>query len=147
MHHHLIFVPLLFIIYALFHKPNRYFRISQSNFEQVKSQQLQTHTQQNRKYEDIRKLTRQCARWLIAAQQDDSPLIATLHLQYGMGYLWAIKDITTIDEFKKATGLDFLKFESHAKQIQDQISKQMIKACPQFAGDIDKYLGSIAGEV
>ena len=55
--------------------------------------------------------------------------------------------ITTTSEFKRATRLDFLKFEIHATKIQDQISKKMISACPQFAGDIDKYLGSIAGEV
>ena len=147
MNHYYILVPLLFIIYSLFSKPKQYFRVSQHNLEQIKSQQINLKSQNNTKDDDIRKLTRQCARWLIAAQQDDSPLIATLHLQYGMGYLWAIKDITTTDEFKRATGLDFLKFESHATQIQDQISKKMIKACPQFAGDIDRYLGNIAGEI
>ena len=99
------------------------------------------------KYKDIQKLTRQCARWLIAAQQDKSPLIATLHLQYGMGYLWAIKDIVSIKEFKDATGLDLIKLENHATKIQDAISKKMIKACPKFAGDIDIYLGNIAGEI
>jgi len=99
------------------------------------------------KDDDIRTLTRQCARWLIAAQQDKSPLIATLHVQYGMGYLWAIKDIATADEFKRSTGLDFPSFEKHATSIQDSISKQMIGACPQFAGDVDTYLGWIAGEV
>jgi len=96
------------------------------------------------KAEDIRKLTRQCSRWLIAAQQDESPLIATLHVQYGMGYLWAIKDITNTTEFYNATGLDFLTFENRATAIQDKISKQIINACPQFAGDIDKYLAKIA---
>jgi len=105
------------------------------------------HNTYNTKDEDIRKLTRQCSRWLIAAQQDESPLIATLHVQYGMGYLWAIKDITTTIEFYNATGLDFLKFENRATNIQDKISKQIIKACPQFSGDIDEYLGRIAGEM
>ena len=98
----------------------------------------------NTKYQDIRKLTRQCSRWLIAAQQDESPLIATLHIRYGMGYLWAIKDITTTNEFQNATGLNFLIFESRATKIQDKISKQIINACPQFAGDIDKYLAKVA---
>jgi hypothetical protein len=101
----------------------------------------------NSKYEDIRKLTRQCSRWLIASQQDESPLIATLHVQYGMGYLWALKDISTMEEFKIATGLDFLKFENKAVMIQDEVSKKIIKVCPQFSGDIDKYLGVIAGEL
>lgn len=95
----------------------------------------------------IKTLTRQCSRWLVAAQQDESPLIATLHVQYGMGYLWAIKDIATTTEFKHATGLEFLKFEKHSTNVQDNISKRMIKACPQFSGDIDTYLAQIAGEV
>ena len=97
--------------------------------------------------ENIKKLTRQCSRWLIAAQQDESPLIATLHVQYGMGYLWAIKDITTTEEFRKATELDFLTFENQALKIQDEVSKQIVRSCPQFAGDINRYLGKIAGEL
>lgn len=129
MHHIYFLFPIIVIIYSLFQKQPLYNNCYSS------------------KNKDIKKLTRQCARWLIAAQQDESPLIATLHLQYGMGYLWAIKDISTISEFRKATGLDFLIFEKHAIAIQDYISRKIIKACPQFAGDIDIYLGSIAGEI
>ena len=129
MHHNYIFFSLISIlIYALLSKRN----IENLTFE---------------KAEDIRKLTRQCSRWLIAAQQDESPLIAVLHMQYGMGYLWAIKDISSTEEFGRATGLNFLKFEKHAIQIQDEVSKKVIEACPQFSGDIDLYLGKIAGEV
>lgn len=146
MHYIFFLIPIIVILYSLFQEtPLKLHLRSQNSTEYIKNSndRLKTKT----KNEDIRKLTRQCARWLIAAQQDDSPLIATLHLQYGMGYLWAIKDITTTHDFKMATGLDFLKFESHATEIQDQISKKIIEACPQFAGDIDRYLGSIAGEV
>lgn len=129
MHNNWIFLSFfLILVYSLFRK-----RIIENlTFE---------------KAEDIRKLTRQCSRWLIAAQQDQSPLIAVLHSQYGMGYLWAIKDISSTKEFQEATGLDFLKFEKHATEIQDKISKKVIKACPQFSGDIDLYLGKIAGEI
>lgn len=94
----------------------------------------------------IRKLTRQTARWLIASQQDRSPMIAFLHLQYGMGYLWAIKDIVTPEEFHKATGEDWLTFEGKALKIQDELARKMAKACPQFIGDVDLYLGRIAGD-
>jgi len=130
MHHIFFLIPILLI-----------FSIIRSIFYQKNKKNYVN------KDDDIRKLTRQCSRWLIAAQQDESPLIATLHLQYGMGYLWAIKDITTTKEFNNATGLNFVNFENHAIKIQDYISKKMIKACPQFAGDIDKYLGTIAGEI
>lgn len=136
MHHHWILLSLVSILfYALF---NALFQ------KRIVEHMITTYPG---KAEDIRKLTRQCSRWLIAAQQDQSPLIAILHGQYGMGYLWAIKDIATTEEFKEATGLDFLEFEKHATEIQDKVSKRVIKTCPQFSGDIDLYLGRIAGEV
>ena len=52
--------------------------------------------------ENIQKLTRQAARWSTAAAQDDSPLIAVLHANYGAGYLWALKDIATAKQIKNA---------------------------------------------
>jgi hypothetical protein len=94
----------------------------------------------------IQTLTRQCSRWLIAAQQDESPMIAVLHVQYGMGYLWALKDVASAAQFNSATGLNLAKFESHAVAIQDAIARRVVAACPQYAGDIDMYLAKIAGE-
>ena len=105
------------------------------------------YSKHNNKYEIIRKLTRQCSRWLIASEQDESPLIATLHVQYGMGYLWAIKDISTTKEFYEATGIKFLTFEKQAVQIQDTITKKIVKVCPQFSGDVNTYLARIAGQI
>ena len=104
------------------------------------------YKQSSKKLEDIQKLTRQCSRWLVAAEQDKSPVIATLHVQYGMGYLWAIKDIASVEEFREATGLDFGKFETEAVAIQDEISKRIVEVCPEFSGDVNKYFASIAGE-
>lgn len=95
----------------------------------------------------IQKLTRQTARWLIAAQQDESPMIAALHAQYGMGYLWAIKDITSPSSFRKATGRDWEKFETEAVKVQDDMSRKIASACPQYVGDINKYLGRVAGDM
>lgn len=95
----------------------------------------------------IQTLTRQCARWLVAALQDESPMIAVLHVQYGMGYLWAVKDIATTKEFKQATGLDMLEFEEKAKELQDKVTRRTAKACPQFASHIDEYMGRAAGDL
>jgi hypothetical protein len=95
----------------------------------------------------IVKLTRQAARWLVAAQQDESPMIAFLHLQYGMGYVWALSDVTTPESYKAATGQDWKLLENKAQMMQDQVTKRMVKACPQFAGDVDKYLGRLAGDI
>lgn len=135
MHHHFIFLPLIFIF--LFIKKFIFNTKKNKNNNSIN----------NNKAEDITKLTRQCARWLIAAEQDESPLISILHVQYGMGYLWAIKDITTPIEFYQITGLNWEKFEKGATDIQDKVSKRAVKACPQFIGDLNVYFGRIAGEI
>ena len=46
----------------------------------------------NQLSKNINTLIRQAARWSVAAQQDESPIIALLHANYGAGYLWALKD-------------------------------------------------------
>lgn len=101
----------------------------------------------NPKKNIIKKLTRQCSRWLLASQQDKSPLIAVLHLNYGMGYLWAIKDISTPQEFKSVTGVDWTDFENKATSLQDEITKNLVSVCPQYASDINQYFGKIAGDI
>lgn len=94
----------------------------------------------------IEKLVRQTARWATAAQQDASPLISMLHANYAAGYLWALKDIATPSEIHKATGVDLKRFEEHIVNVQDATTKKVIKVCPQFKGEVDLYLATIAGE-
>ena len=95
---------------------------------------------------NIEKLVRQTARWATAAQQDASPLISMLHANYAAGYLWALKDIATPTEIHKATGVDLKRFEEHIVNVQDATTKKVIKVCPQFKGEVDLYLATIAGE-
>ena len=95
---------------------------------------------------NIEKLVRQTARWATAAQQDASPLISMLHANYAAGYLWALKDIATPTEIHKATGVDLKRFEEHIVNDQDATTKKVIKVCPQFKGEVDLYLATIAGE-
>jgi hypothetical protein len=94
----------------------------------------------------IEKLVRQTARWATAAQQDASPLISMLHANYAAGYLWALKDIATPTEIHKATGVNLKQFEEHIVNVQDSTTKKVIKVCPQFKGEVDLYLATIAGE-
>ena len=94
----------------------------------------------------IEKLVRQTARWATAAQQDESPLIAVLHANYAAGYLWALKDIATPKQIHQATGIDTKKFEEHIVNVQDSITRKILKVCPQFTGEVDLYLATIAGE-
>ena len=94
----------------------------------------------------ILKLVRQTARWATAAQQDQSPLVALLHANYAAGYLWALKDIASDTEINKVAGINLKQFEEHIVNVQDMTTKNVLKACPEFAGEVDLYLSTIAGE-
>jgi hypothetical protein len=94
---------------------------------------------------DIVKLVKQSAKWATTAQQDDSPLLATLHANYAVGYLWALKDLYGTDEISKTAGVNITQFEEHILNVQDMVTKKVIKRCPEFEGDVDFYLSSIAG--
>ena len=80
----------------------------------------------------IKILYRQCARWAAASIQDDATIIKMLHANYAAGYLWAIKDIVSTEQFKKITGEDFNNFESRIVDIQDASSKDIINKCPDL---------------
>lgn len=79
--------------------------------------------------ESIKVLYRQCGRWASASLQDESDIIKTLHANYATGYLWALKDIVSTDDFKKITGEDFLAFEKTIVQVQDAATKSLISKC------------------
>ena len=72
----------------------------------------------------IKKLVRQSARWSTASTQDESPLIAVLHANYGAGYLWALRDVASDSEIKTAMGIDILKFESEITNAMDIATKK-----------------------
>ena len=80
----------------------------------------------------IQVLYRQSARYAVAASQDASPTIAVLHANYAMGYLLAIKDMATAEEFKTATGADLLNFEREIARIQDLATLRLVKGCPKL---------------
>jgi uncharacterized membrane protein (DUF106 family) len=83
-----------------------------------------------KKYEDaIKTLYRQSARWGVASLQDDSELIRNLHANYATGYLWALKDIISSEEFKRITGEDFQKIEEKVVSIQDTAAKMLVDKC------------------
>tara|TARA_B100001123_G_scaffold446946_1_gene602951 strand:- start:2030 stop:2416 length:387 start_codon:yes stop_codon:yes gene_type:complete len=103
--------------------------------------------QKNDKVNNIQTLIRQAARWSAAAQQDDSPIIALLHANYGAGYLWALKDIANDKEIYDATGLDVLKFKKKIIDIQDNATKTVSRICSEFTSDIDKYLLRLGGDL
>ena len=97
--------------------------------------------------EIIKTLVRQTSRWSAAALQDKSPLIAVLHANYGAGYLWALKDIATAEQIKRVTNIDLLKFEKEITSIQDRVTKNAIRVCPDYNPTNNAYLSKIAGEM
>ncbi len=99
----------------------------------------------NFKENTIKTLVRQASRWSTAADQDQSPLIAVLHANYGAGYLWALKDIANDEDIVEATGIDVLKFRDEIVAVQDRVTKRMTKLCPEFAPP-RTYLTDIGGE-
>lgn len=90
-------------------------------------------------------LVRQAARWATAADQDENPMIAILHANYGAGYLWALQDIATDDQINRYTNVDFQKFKDDITKVQDSITKKLVEVCPKVAPP-RTYLTDIGGE-
>lgn len=89
---------------------------------------------------NVRVLYRQAARYAVAASQDQQPVIAVLHANYAMGYLLALKDLVTAEEFKRATGQDLLNFEQEIARVQDAATLQLVKASPNLVPEQDPDL-------
>jgi hypothetical protein len=94
----------------------------------------------------IEKLVRQSARYAVAAQQDESPVIAILHANYAAAYFYALKDIASESQIHNATGIDVKKFKDHVTNVQDMVTRKTSEKCPEFVGDVDIYLAQIGGE-
>ncbi len=93
----------------------------------------------------IKTLLRQSARWSTAAEQDENPMIAILHANYGAGYLWALKDIATDNEIEETGKINILQFRDEIVKVQDEATLKMVKTCPNFAPK-KSYLTEIAKE-
>jgi hypothetical protein len=88
----------------------------------------------------IRILYRQTARYAVASAQDESSVIKTLHANYAMGYLMALKDIATASDFKRATGTDLTLFESKITRIQDSSTVNLVSECENLIPEEDPVL-------
>lgn len=85
-------------------------------------------------------LYRQSARYGVAANQDKSEIIALLHANYAAGFLFSIKELITPDQFKKATGTDFMEFQKKIQVIQDTATRRVVRKCPALVKDKDPLL-------
>ena len=93
----------------------------------------------------IKVMVRQASRWSTAADQDESPMIAVLHANYGAGYLWALKDSAKDEQIEEVTGINIKKFTYEITQAQDRATKKMAKLCPKYAPK-ETYLTRLGGE-
>ena len=94
----------------------------------------------------INTILRGSARWAAASLQDKSPIVAVLHANYAAGYLWALKDSFSDIDIQLATGINVIKFQKKIIDVQDKSTQMLVKECPQYASNIDIYLGKIAKE-
>lgn len=94
--------------------------------------------------EQVKVLVKKCARWATTAQQDTSPYLSVMHANYATGYLSALKDIATPQQVHRITGIDFTTFEKHILNLQESINQKLVKQSPEFAGEVNLYLASIA---
>ena len=94
----------------------------------------------------IRTLLRQCARWVTAAVQDNNPLVAILHMQYGMGYFHALGDIATQNEIEQGANISWTSFRTSILKIQDQVNRRVVQACPELVRGLPRELALLGGE-
>ena len=83
--------------------------------------------------ETIEILARQAARWSTAARQDANPFIANLHGGYGAAYVFALRQVASDEEIRRATGLDAIAFEREIVAIQDVAARRLLRVAPQLA--------------
>lgn len=90
--------------------------------------------------ETIRLLYRQAARYSVASMQDASEVIQVLHANYAMGYLLALKDLATGEDFERVTGVDLLVFERKIASIQDEATRRLVGDRPDLVPLEDETL-------
>ncbi len=74
------------------------------------------------------------ARWSTAATQDENPMIAVLHANYGVGYMMALQSIASDDELERMLGVSNLRaLFREVERAQHEATVKMATACPAAA--------------
>lgn len=96
-------------------------------------------------HEIVKKLVRQSGRWLVASQQDKSPLISMLHAMYGWGYYMALKEFATDDMISDYVNPK--EFEAQLNGALDSATQKVVSVCPTYASDLNLYFARVAGDI
>jgi len=96
--------------------------------------------------ENIRVLGRQTLRWSTASYQDQNPMIAVLHANYGVAYLAALKDIAREDAIERVLDVDLREFKKWVYNAQDSATRKMIRACPEYGPVIPEFVRRLSDE-
>ncbi len=79
-------------------------------------------------------LFHQMARWSTAATQDENPMIAVLHANYGVGYMMALQSIASDSELEHMLGVPNLRdLFREVERVQHAATIQMATTCPAVA--------------
>lgn len=92
----------------------------------------------------IQTLVRQTARWMVAARQDQNPLIAMLHANYATGYWYALRDVVTDTDIERVSGIDVVWFQTEVQATQEWATQKALAVCPQLGPQ--SAIARIAGE-
>lgn len=94
--------------------------------------------------EVVRRLVRQAARWTVAAEQDENPLIAVLHANYGMATWEGLRQIASDHEIAHYSDVDPVAVQAHITAVQDWAVRRFAPYVPEMMPD--SPLAVIAGE-
>lgn len=89
-------------------------------------------------------LMKRSAKYATMAQQDGSPMHGVVHANHAAAYLSAAGDIASPQEIHDATGIDLKVFRERVLAVQHEVTQKTIQKCPEFKGELDLYLSSIA---
>lgn len=92
----------------------------------------------------IRILMRHAARWAIAAEQDNEPLIRVLHANYAVGYMLALREVASDVQVLDVTGHDPYDLFVEVLRIQDEATHGAAGLCPRLIPS--SWMAQIAGE-
>lgn len=76
----------------------------------------------------------QMSRWSTAATQDENPVIAVLHANYGVGYMMALREIAGDEELERWLGISDLRhLFREVERVQHEATRRLAATCPDVA--------------